>query len=90
MTQAIAASLVVGEADPTIANAKLEKGQSEAKLRQLTNKLEFLKAQLASEQATINELKQVNNKTMIMIDTRPILGRCPYLTQSLTYPSLTL
>ena len=77
LTQAIAASLIVGEADPTITNAKLEKGQSEAKLRQLTNKLEFLKAQLASEQSTINELKQVTNMT---------IGRGCYSSPTLDIP----
>ena len=76
----------MGEADPTVANAKLEKGQSEAKLRQLTNKLEFLKAQLASEQSTISELKQVQRCNQ---DTLP--PSLPPLKQSRrppTFPNL--
>ena len=42
------------ELDPS---ARLNEAKSEAKIRQLTNKLEFLKAQLQSEQATAEEFK---------------------------------
>jgi hypothetical protein len=37
-------------------------------VRQLTNKLEFLKAQLASEQATIVEIKAANEVDLHKVD----------------------
>jgi hypothetical protein len=59
------ALLAAGDLDAAM---RLNEAKAEAKVRQLTNKLEFLKAQLASEQATNEELRSTANKEKLRLD----------------------
>jgi chromosome segregation ATPase len=56
-----------GTVDPETA-MRLNEAKSEAKLRQMANKMEFLKAQLASEQASAEELRGQTESSRAKLD----------------------
>jgi DNA repair exonuclease SbcCD ATPase subunit len=56
-----------GAVDPETA-IKLNEAKSEAKLRQMANKLEFMKAQLASEQSSTEELRKQLEASHMKLD----------------------